>query len=404
MPILVSAAPGQVTARWHQDVTDAPADSQRPAHPSRTRAWARAWQHLTTERVTDHRHLHLDDGTLSETVSFYLTPANGSPYWTSQETDADVAPVWPGPVLWAGSPHAEYGGAGTAGPAHARTAVTEGLRLAADLRACALVFPGVDTGQATLLTDTEHRAGVLNLATDVAFTRPLGTTLDHWWNGIPARHRREIRRQWRRGSEAGLTLAALTGSALQSALPRFASLANTTADRHGTRLYGADMFHHLATVPGTVLLTAQSSDGHLAGGLYCWLSRRLPVPVGLRTRLHPSRRPPHLHLADVRSRPLGHRSARPHHRRRTLELPGQAAPGLPRDGAAHRRPPHRSGQPRRARPDGAVEPTGHARRSVPQRQHPVVNTPTPHPGNDSAARARQHGTHTPIRTTTWEPR
>ncbi|MEE1736436.1 GNAT family N-acetyltransferase [Streptomyces sp. BE147] len=271
MSTLVSAAPGQITARWHKDAIAAPADSRPAAHPSRTRAWAHAWQHLTTERVTDHRHLHLDDGVLSETVSFYLTPADGSPYWTSQETDADVAPVWPGPVLWAGSPHAEYGGAGTTSPNHARTAVTEGLRLAADLGACALVFPGVDTGQAALLTDTEHRTGVLNLATDVAFTRPLGVAPDDWWNGIPARHRREIRRQWRRGTEADLHLAALTGSALQSALPRFALLANTTADRHGTRLYGADMFHHLATVPGAVLLTAQSSDGHLIGGLYCWL-------------------------------------------------------------------------------------------------------------------------------------
>ncbi|MFJ4700520.1 GNAT family N-acetyltransferase [Streptomyces sp. NPDC088768] len=272
MPASVPAASAGVTTHWYADALDAPPDSQAAAHPSRTRAWAAAWQLQSTEIVLAHRHLHLDDTTERQTVSFHLTPADGSPYWTSQETDAGITPVWPGPVLWGGSPHAEYGGAGTASPAIARTTIAEGLRLADELGACALVFPGLDPHQADLLTATPFGARpALDLATDIAFTRPLGTSLDQWWQDIPGRHRRDIRRQWRRGTEAGLTLTALTGRNLHQTLPAFADLANTTADRHGTRLYGLDMLQHLAAVPGTVLLAAQDMNGNLAGGLYGWV-------------------------------------------------------------------------------------------------------------------------------------
>ncbi|MFD7866967.1 GNAT family N-acetyltransferase [Streptomyces sp. NPDC059783] len=272
MPTTTLAASADVATCWHPDAFAAPPDSSAAAHPSRTRAWAAAWQRQTTETILTHRHLHLNDGTQHQTVSFHLTPADGSPYWTSQETDAGTAPVWPGPVLWAGSPHAEYGGAGTASPAIARTTVAEGLRLADELGACALAFPGLDAHQAYLLTAAPHGARpALDLATDVAFTRPLGTSLDQWWQNIPVRHRRDNRRQWRRGTEAGLTLTALTGPTLHAALSTFADLANTTADRHGTRLYGLDMLQHLTTVPGTVLLAAHDINAGLAGGLYGWI-------------------------------------------------------------------------------------------------------------------------------------
>ncbi|MER5615920.1 GNAT family N-acetyltransferase [Streptomyces sp. NPDC002215] len=272
MPATILTAPADVATHWYSDALAAPPDSHPAAHPSRTRAWAAAWQRQSTETILTHRHLHLDDGTAHQTVSFHLTPADGSPYWTSQETDAGTAPVWPGPVLWAGSPHAEYGGAGTASPATARTTVTEGLRLANELGACALVFPGLDTRQAELLAKTPSNSRpALNLATDVVFARRLGTSLDQWWQNTPVRHRRDIRRRWRRGTEAGLTLTALTGPALHAALPGFADLANTTADRHGTRLYGLDMLQYLTTVPGTVLLAAHDTTGHMAGGIYGWL-------------------------------------------------------------------------------------------------------------------------------------
>ncbi len=266
----------QATARWYDKLDDAPADTRRAPHPSRTRAWASAWSKLTTERILDHHHLHLTDPATgaAETVSFFLTDADGSPYWTSQETDAGVPPVWPGRVLYAGSPHAEYGGAGTATPTLASATTRAGLDLATRLGADALVYPGLDQAQADRLTTAACAADagtVLDLATDVAWTRTLGPTLDQWWQGMPSRQRRDIRRRWRRGTEAGLVLEPLTHARdILDAAPAFAPLAAGTADRHGTRLYGIDMFVQLLTVPGTVLLTARH-DGHLVGGIYGWL-------------------------------------------------------------------------------------------------------------------------------------
>jgi len=266
--------PASPAVRWYPYVGDAPPDTSPAPHPSRTRAWAAAWQYVTTEQVLDHRHLYVTDGTVAEAVSFYLVPGQGSPYWASQEADAAVAPVWPGTVLYCGSPHAEYGGAGSGSPALAFTTATAGLELADALGAGAVVYPGLDHRQAAVLADAGRSAApgqVLDLATDVAHTRPLGPTLDDWWAGIPARHRRDVRRQWRRGAEAGLTLQSLSGSRMLPHLPDFETLANSTAARHGTAtLYGLDVLQLLAEVPGSVLLAARH-EGDLVGGMYGWL-------------------------------------------------------------------------------------------------------------------------------------
>ncbi|MEU4113297.1 GNAT family N-acetyltransferase [Kitasatospora sp. NPDC028055] len=272
---LPRAAVPQATARWYEHPDDVPADSRRAPHPSRTRAWASAWSTLTTERILDHHHLHLTDPSGDdETVSFFLTDADGSPYWTSQEVDVGIPPVWRGRVLYAGSPHAEYGGAGTATAAMAAATTRAGLDLAARLGASALVYPGLDQAQADRLitaTRTAGRGTVLDLATDVAWTRTLGPSIDQWWQGMPSRQRRDIRRRWRRGTEAGLVLDPLTtGRGILDTVPAFAPLAAGTADRHGTALYGPDMFEQLVAVPGTVLLAARHG-GQLVGGIYGWL-------------------------------------------------------------------------------------------------------------------------------------
>ncbi|MFJ4679002.1 GNAT family N-acetyltransferase [Kitasatospora sp. NPDC088783] len=259
---------------WHTRLQDAPADSRTPGHPSRTRQWATAWQAVTTEKVLHHRHATITADVHTETVSFYLVPPNGSPYWASQEADAGMEPIWPGPVLYAGSPHAQYNGAGTTGAAMAAATVHAGTALAKELDACAVVHPGLRPHQATALTRAANGQLVhtLDLATDVAHTRHLGRTFDDWWAGMPNSTRREARRIWRRGTEEGLILEAATGQAIHPLATQFAALANTTADRHGTRLYGADHFHVLADVPGAVLLQARQND-ELVGGLYGWLYR-----------------------------------------------------------------------------------------------------------------------------------
>ncbi|GAB3121169.1 hypothetical protein GCM10027160_38110 [Streptomyces calidiresistens] len=271
-----TTAEPRVSATWYDDVDQAPPDTLEALHPSRTRAWAGAWQHVRTEQVLAHRHVHLHDPDrgIGETVSFHLVPGRGSPYWSRLETDAGSPPVWPGPVLYAGSPHAEYGGAGTATAALAAATTTAGLHLAQSLGARAVVHPGLTPGQAAALTAAAP-AGVtaLDLGTDVAFTRPLGADAERWWAGIPQKYRSDARRTWRRGTDAGLTLAPYTGAVTLPHLPYFTELANSTADRHGTRLYGPEMFEHLTDVPGAVLLAARDGD-RLVGGFYGWLHRR----------------------------------------------------------------------------------------------------------------------------------
>ncbi|MFC9331416.1 GNAT family N-acetyltransferase [Kitasatospora sp. NPDC057015] len=206
-------------------------------------------------------------------MPYFLVPARGCPYWSSQETDAGVPPAWLGPVLYSGSPHGQYGGAGTSSAPLASLTARAGLDLADELGAHAVVYPGLTAEQAASLTVAGRHQGaarVLDLATDVAHVRDLGGDLDLWWNGTPAGHRRDIRRQWRRATEAGLTLVPLTGQQMLPHLPAFTDLAVGTAERHGTALYGRDLFERLAEVPGAVLLAARH-DGYLVGGLYCWL-------------------------------------------------------------------------------------------------------------------------------------
>ncbi|MGW2542511.1 GNAT family N-acetyltransferase [Kitasatospora sp. NPDC001574] len=159
----------------------------------------------------------------------------------------------------------------------AGSAAWAGLDLAEQLGAHAVVYPGLSTDQADRLAAAGRHQGaphVLNLATDVAHVRDLDPTrgLDGWWTGTPAGHRRDIRRQWRRATETGLTLTPLTGDRMLPHLAAFTRLAVGTAERHGTALYGQDLFERLAQVPGAVLLAAEA-DNHLVGGLYSWLHR-----------------------------------------------------------------------------------------------------------------------------------
>ncbi|WP_165983935.1 GNAT family N-acetyltransferase [Streptomyces sp. YIM 98790] len=262
----------QTTTVWYNRPDQAPPDTTPADTPFGTREWATAWTRATTEQILAHRHLHLDDATYAQTVSFHLTPGGGSPCWNLLETAAAMATVWPGTVLWAGSPHAEYGGASTASPAIAAATAAKALTLAAQLGACAVVYSGLNAEQAGLVhRAVPKRRQSLNLTTAVAHTRPLGASLQEWWAATPGRHRRDLRRQWRRGTDAGLAPAALTSTDLLAALPQFARLAQATTSRHRTPLYNADLFRLLATVPGAVLLTARDSAGNLAGGVYGWL-------------------------------------------------------------------------------------------------------------------------------------
>ena len=74
-------------------------------HVFDTGAWLRAWERADVERRVSHRYLQ-HDGSVGVTP-FYLVA--DSPMWNSYETDAGVAPVWPGPVAVTPSLYSFYG-------------------------------------------------------------------------------------------------------------------------------------------------------------------------------------------------------------------------------------------------------------------------------------------------------
>lgn len=268
------ARPGAVVS-WYSDAVQAPADTLPPPHPSRTRQWTTAWQHITTEQVLAYRYACVSDGLVRETVPLLLVPPEGSPCWTMLESGTGTGPVWDGPVLYAGSPYAPYGGAGAATAALASATTEAALDVASELGARAVVYSGLTAPQADRLRNAATATGrgdVLDLGLTLVHTRPLGPAPDAWWEGIPARYRSEARRAWRRGVDAGLALAVHRGTDLPPYAVAFTYLANTTAAKHtgGARLYGPDHFRYLATVSGAVLLAALDPEGRMAGGFYGW--------------------------------------------------------------------------------------------------------------------------------------
>jgi CelD/BcsL family acetyltransferase involved in cellulose biosynthesis len=109
---------------------------------------------------------------------------------------------------------------------------------------------------------------------------PVPDDVDAWVAGDAARKksRRELRRLWNRGTEAGLRLRILHGPQMEPLLPEITRLARETSERHGPPLYGLEMFQAASEVPGAVAIVADHPQG-IAGAfiafrgsstLYLW--------------------------------------------------------------------------------------------------------------------------------------
>ena len=228
--------------RWSltDQLPDWPAES-----PYGSRAWMLAWQHVRTEPVLESRFLHVG----RVTAPFYLV--SDSPAWSAFEAEAGVGPIWPGRVIFCPSPYATYGLHLTS-PEQVRAIVGHGLAWAREVGAVAAVFPGLrDPG-----TWMDVPGGIA-VRTTGSHQAPVRGSLHAFQGAIHSkRGRREFGRQWRRGTDAGLRLAALHGPEMIPVLPAFTTLARAAAERHGVALYGEDVFRAVAQVPGAVLLAA----------------------------------------------------------------------------------------------------------------------------------------------------
>jgi hypothetical protein len=235
--------------------------------PYGSRAWMLAWRHVRTEPVHAARFLRVGP------VIAPLYLVSDSPAWGAFEAEAGMDRVWPGRVVFCPSPYATYG-LDVTRPEQIRAIVARGLAWAREAGAVAAVFPGLrDPGT------WMDAAGGIAVRTTGSHQAPVRGSVNAFQGAIHSkRARREFGRQWRRGTDAGLRLAALHGAEMTPVLPAFTTLARAAAERHGVALYDVDVFAAVAQVPGAVLLAAQHGPD-LAGAflalrhghaLYLW--------------------------------------------------------------------------------------------------------------------------------------
>jgi hypothetical protein len=253
--------------QWYQDAEQAP-PTRAPRHPGQHRTALAAWNSVTTERVRDRRHLLLPDPIGDgELVTFALV--EHSPYWTGWERTAGVWPIWTGPVVYAPSPYAAYGGAGLTGPRTAGLTIRYGLDQARAWGAQALILPHLTRDlAATAATAVEPD---VDLFANFAYTAPVhpGGAAGHLADNPDRRTARNHARELRRATDAGLDLRVLQGPDLERELPAFVDLARQVDTKHGTTKFGPDVVTALAAVPGAVLLAAQH-QGRMVGGFLCF--------------------------------------------------------------------------------------------------------------------------------------
>ncbi|MEY9961791.1 GNAT family N-acetyltransferase [Streptacidiphilus sp. MAP5-52] len=241
---------------WFRDTRDLPpvAQADQPFH---TAAWAHAWERACPEQVLSHHHLVVQDEGTRHYAPFHLTAS--SPFWARMEHDAAMSVPWPGPLLFAGSLYAEYGGAATGSDAALAAVLGAGLDLARELGAAALVVPNLTAPLAARAQ--RARPADATVFTDLAFSASAAGGIEgHAARAGNRRVMRDLLRQHRRGTDAGLRFKALHGADMLPHLDRFAQLAGAGAERHGTALYRADMFPYLSAVPGAVMLAAFHED------------------------------------------------------------------------------------------------------------------------------------------------
>lgn len=251
--------------RWFDRAADLPpVRGQLPWHSNQ---FAAAWESAGPERILARHYLHLEEP--AQNIAFNLVAS--SPFFDRLQHEAQSELAWPAPVLVAGTLYAEYGGAGGATPASAAATLLHGRILARDLGASALVIPNI--GEDQLEVWQQARQADAAVFTDLAFTAEVGKGLRAFADSFANRHAaRDMLRQHRRGTEAGLRLVPLRGTAMLKALPDFTQLVRATADKHGTALYREGMFAPLAQVPGAVLLAAVHGD-RLVGGFLSFVHR-----------------------------------------------------------------------------------------------------------------------------------
>jgi hypothetical protein len=228
---------------------------------------------VTTEQVAGYRLMQWPQPRRTYQMPYFLV--GSSPLWDAMEGDSGVRePVWQRrPVTYARTLYGEYGGLPGAPRVVLATAVERGLELAAGWDSPALVVTNLTPHAArhwrqARRPDAEvtlywaHRArlgpgGVAEFVADLEFHKA----------------RRELRRQWKRGNEAGLRLRILHGAQILPLAEQITEQARSTSGRHGPVLYGPEMVRAVSTVPGALALVADHPEG-MAGAFLAFHDRQ----------------------------------------------------------------------------------------------------------------------------------
>lgn len=266
-----SPAPTAIRSSWHNSVSTLPPETGA-ATPFHTVEWAAAWQGVRTEKVIRRTHLLMEHGRHRFRRRFRLPLhlIENSPLWTALEGAAGLSrPVWQYPAVFGHSIYGEYGGIPGAPISVLTEAVEQGLSVASQWSASALVIPNLPPTDLNRWCQARTPDATVGLS--VAHRARLHGSVDQFIAGMPSEDAsREFRRQWQQGNDDGLRLTVLRGREMLAHLPRFVEQARATSETHGPALYGADMLGPVSRVPGAALLLADHAENGPVGGFLCF--------------------------------------------------------------------------------------------------------------------------------------
>jgi Acetyltransferase (GNAT) domain len=277
---LTASVPSPVTAALPRRGAAPPAESRAPhaLTPFHSPQWGRAWADVRTEKVSAYRLLQFPTAGRNHHLPLYLV--DSSPLWRAMEGDAGLgsphtgaSAVLRGPVTFARSLYAEYGGLPGAPGAVLAEAVDRGRDVAAEWESTALIVTNLQPEDVTQWSAARAPDAAVTLYWAHRLPLPGGSAdefVDATATARQHKARRELRRQWKRGTEAGLTLSVRHGRDILPLAAVLAAQAAATSRLHGPALYGQDMLAAAAAAPGAVTLVAMRGD-EVAGAFVCFL-------------------------------------------------------------------------------------------------------------------------------------
>jgi hypothetical protein len=187
-----------------------------------------------------------------------------SPFWQGYELQTEVAPLCPGPIVFAGSVYSMYTKRGHVPGALVAGAFEEGMSRIARQEAGLLVVPNLtEEGVADWVRTAGEPAGRVLL--DLTYHCELAGDFQEYLRRLDTNVRRDVGRRRRRAAERGLRVRLLAPDEAEPYLDRALQLTVGTSDHHSwPALYDLPTLRLLLSVPGSVTALAEA-DGEVLG-------------------------------------------------------------------------------------------------------------------------------------------